>query len=335
MKRDKLDTQDRRDFSPDEGNLFAAGWFALRRVDESGSILDIDTRIHLSSAQLNAEVSPFGSELVRLTAGTNELLWSGDPAVWNGHAPILFPIIGMLNHGQYRLDGAEFSMPKHGFARTSLFDLVEQNQESVTLRLQDSHETRASYPFSFRLDIKFELTATALSVTARVTNLDARDMPVSFGFHPAFRWPLPFGAARSEHRVIFAVDEPAPIRRMDDHGLLRSAAYPSPVQGKTLRLNDNLFVDDAIIFDGLRSRALDYGADGTPSIAVDFADLPDLGIWTKPGANFICLEPWQGFNDPEGFEGDIWAKPGIVAIAPAATREFSMNISIKGLPNDC
>lgn len=296
--------------------------------------MDIDTRIRLSSARLHAEVNPFGAELVRLTADANEMLWSGDPAVWKGHAPILFPIIGMLNRGQYRLDGAVFSMPKHGFARTSLFHIVDQNRESVTLRLDDSDGTRAIYPFSFRLEITFELAATALSVTARVTNLAASDMPVSFGFHPAFRWPLPFGAARRDHRVTFAVDEPAPIRRMDDHGLLRSVAYPSPVEGKTLRLNDDLFVDDAIIFDGLCSRALDYGADGTPSIAVDFADLPDLGIWTKPGAEFICLEPWQGFNDPAGFDGDIWAKPGIVAIAPSAMREFSMNISIKGLPDD-
>jgi galactose mutarotase-like enzyme len=278
--------------------------------------LDIDTRIRLSSGRLHAEVNPFGAELVRLTADANEMLWSGDPAVWKGHAPILFPIIGMLNRGQYRLDGAVFSMPKHGFARTSLFHIVEQDRESVTLRLDDSDGTRAIYPFSFRLEITFELAATALSVTARVTNLAARDMPVS------------------DHRVTFAVDEPAPIRRMDDHGLLRSVAYPSPVAGKTLRLNDDLFVDDAIIFDGLCSRALDYGADGTPSIAVDFAGLPDLGIWTKPGAEFICLEPWQGFNDPAGFDGDIWAKPGIVAIAPSAMREFSMNISIKGLPDD-
>jgi galactose mutarotase-like enzyme len=296
--------------------------------------LETVSHLRIASGILEAKVDPFGAELVRFMAAGKDLLWNGDPQVWSGHAPILFPIVGMLSKGKYRLNGKTFAMPKHGFVRTSLFAVVEQTASTVTLRLDESDETRAIYPYAFRLEIGFKLAGTALYVIARVTNRDAHAMPMSFGFHPAFCWPLPFGAERAEHRVTFANDEPAPIRRMNADGLLSSMARNSPVAGKTLRLRDELFVEDAIIFDDLRSRALDYGAEGTPTIALEFANLPDLGIWTKPGANFICLEPWQGYNDPEGFDGNLWAKPGIIGIAPAATREFSMIISIEGLPDD-
>jgi galactose mutarotase-like enzyme len=223
-------------------------------------------------------------------------------------------------------------MPKHGFARNSLFDLVERSSNGATLRIQDSDATRATYPFAFRLDISFELSGPTLTVTARVTNRDVRAMPVSFGFHPALRWPLPFGGAREDHRIIFSLDEPEPVRRINAAGLLEPTAHASPVIGRTLWLRDELFIDDAIIFDRLKSAALEYGTDGFPAIVITFTNLPDLGIWTKPGAGFICIEPWQGLNDPQGFEGDIWSKPGIIAVAPGATREFSMNILLEGLP---
>ena len=294
----------------------------------------LTSRLNISSNTLLAEIDPLGAELVRLTTrGGHELLWDGDAAFWTGHAPILFPIVGMLNQGRYRLNGDIFAMPKHGFARSSLFELVDCSDDGVTLSIKDSEATRAIYPFAFRLDVNFEIAGSALSVTARVTNRNAQPMPVSFGFHPALRWPLPFGAARSDHRLIFSSDEPAPVRRINSAGLLDVSAHASPVVGRTMWLRDELFVDDAIIFDRLQSNALSYGADGFPAIVLTFANLPDLGIWTKPGAGFICLEPWQGYNDPQGFEGDIWSKPGIIAVAPGATQEFSMNISVVGLPD--
>lgn len=290
------------------------------------------SRVTISSARLLAEIDLLGAELVRLaTRDGHELLWDGNAAFWTGHAPILFPIVGMLNQGRYRCNGNIFEMLKHGFARGSRFDLVECSGGRATLRMEDGDATRAIYPFAFRLDISFETAGSALGVTARATNRGAVAMPVSFGFHPALRWPLPFGAARADHRVIFSSDEPAPVRRLDAAGLLDATARASPVVGRTLRLRDELFVDGAIIFDRLRSNALSYGAEGLPGIALNIANLPDLGIWTKPGAGFICLEPWQGYNDPQGFDGDIWSKPGIVAVAPGATREFSMKLAVEGI----
>jgi galactose mutarotase-like enzyme len=55
-----------------------------------------------------------------------------------------------------------------------------------------------------------------------------------------------------------------------------------------------------------------------------------LGVWTKPGANFICIEPWNGIADPHGFSGDFALKPGIFQVAPSASRSIKIAISLLG-----
>ena len=289
----------------------------------------------ISSGDLVATVNPIGSELSRLTFRESyDLLWNGDPAIWSGQAPILFPIVGMLVDGCYRLDDRSYEMPKHGFARTSTFKTIEHCQDTIALRLETSPATRAIYPFEFRLDLTFQVAANLLSMRANISNLDDRSMPMSFGFHPAFRWPLPFGDTRSNHQIMFEAPEPAPVRRMNAQGLLLPDAKPTPVAGRTLMLRDSLFEDDALIFNALRSRRLTYGAPNAPSLDIRFEHLPDLGIWTKPGAGFIAIEPWQGYNDSVGFSGDFRDKPGVIQIAPGDARSFSMSVAVKDYDNE-
>lgn len=287
--------------------------------------------VTISAGELNAGISMLGAELQHLIdVNGHNLQWSGDPAVWRGRAPILFPVIGLLEGGCYRLDGASYAMPKHGFARHSTFELVAHEDHAATLRLKASEATRQIYPFEFQLDIRFALTAATLSVEATIVNEGEVSMPASFGFHPALRWPLPVGQPRAAHAIHFAQDEPEPIRRIDTNGFLLPAPHPTPVSGNTLTLRDDLFVDDALIFDRLESRRVSYGASSGPRLEVEFADFPTLGVWTKPGAGFICIEPWQGFSDPVGFAGDIRDKPGMLQIAPHASKQLAMNITLAG-----
>lgn len=283
----------------------------------------------ITSDSLSARISTRGAELQSLTdpAG-RELLWDGDGAFWQGRAPILFPIVGALEGGQYRLDGTAYPMAKHGFARHATFDIVAQGPDAATFRLQATDETRAIYPFDFVLDIDFSLSGASLSIIATIANAGASAMPASFGFHPAFCWPLPYGRPRADHAIRFAQAEPGPIRRIDGNGVLIPQAQPTPVDGDRLILRDDLFVDDALIFDRPISRRVTYGADTGPRLEIDFDDLPMLGIWTKPGAGFICIEPWQGVADPAGFAGDIRDKPGIIEIAPGAHKQLAMHIRL-------
>jgi len=277
---------------------------------------------------LSASVSEQGAELVALRdAAGRDLLWNGDPAFWPGRAPVLFPIVGQVAGDRYRLGGESFPLGRHGFARRRTFSLVEARADAVVLRLEDDAETRAVYPFAFVLDLRYAIGPDGLRVTATVAARDERPLPVSLGFHPGFVWPLPYGKPRAEHRIVFAEPEPAPIRRLAD-GLLMAEEFASPVVGDTLALRDAIFVDDAIIFDRLRSRRVRYGAPGAPEIEVRFPLMPHLGVWSKPGAPFVCIEPWQGHADPVGYAGDFTDRPGSVTIAPGTAREFGLEIAL-------
>ncbi|MDO8975179.1 aldose 1-epimerase family protein [Reyranella sp.] len=280
--------------------------------------------VSISTAALSAEISATGAELVRLQDRTGaDLLWDGNPAVWNGRSPLLFPIVGEVTGNRLNVAGTAYEIGRHGFARTSTFALVGSDAASCTWRLESSEATRRQYPFEFRLDVTYRIEGATLHMEARVTNTGAAVMPASFGFHPALRWPLPYGTSREAHEIVFERDEPAPIRRPVD-GLLSAAQFTTPVRDRHLRLHDDLFEDGALVFDTLASRSVLYGE----AIRVDFPQMPHLGIWTKPGAGYVCIEPWQGHASPEGFDGELADKPGVIAIAPGAMQSFGMSISV-------
>lgn len=280
--------------------------------------------VAISDSTLSAQVSAAGAELVRLQDGNGlDLLWDGDPAFWTGRSPLLFPIVGEAKGNRIRVAGVPYGIGRHGFARSSTFALVSSEAARCTWRLEASEATRRQYPFEFRLDVTYAIEGGALHMTADVTNRGDGIMPASFGFHPALRWPLPYGKPREAHEIVFEHDEPAPVRRPVD-GLLSSAQYPTPVRARRLALHDNLFEDGALVFDTLASRRLVYG----DALSVSFPRMPHLGIWTIPGAGFVCIEPWQGHASPEGFDGELADKPGVVSIAPGATETFGMSIGL-------
>lgn len=289
-----------------------------------------DELIPISSGALSATINPLGAELWSLAdADGRALMTDADPAFWTGHAPLLFPFVGRLRNDRYRVDGVEYSLPQHGFARRKAFALVESGPATALFRLLPDAETRTNYPFDFRLDMAFAIAGATLRMTATVANEGASDMPFSFGYHPAFAWPLPYGAAVEAHRVLFETDEPAPIRRVgDEPGLIAPESVPSPVVGNVLAPTHAMFAGDALIWDQLASRSLSWGAQGSPYLRIDFPDTPWLGLWQKPGARYLCVEPWAGMADPVGFEGEVWDKPGVIRLAPGTTRSFRMDVTL-------
>jgi len=287
--------------------------------------------VSLSSRELTAEVNPLGAQLstLRDCAG-RDLLWDGNPSFWSGRAPVLFPIVGALAGDSYRLGSKTYPLPRHGFARNKLFEIVDSTSAAATFRLKADEASLRVYPFRFELDVHFALDGPTLSVTMCARNSGDEDMPASFGYHPAFRWPLPFGQARSAHFIEFATDEPAAIRRLNAAGLLTPELHPTPISHRRLALADALFQDDVIIFDEIRSRSVTYGTGEGPRIRVSYPDAPYLGLWTKPQAPFICIEPWHGVADPEGFSGDFKTKPGVFVVAPGTVTPIEMAITLLG-----
>lgn len=285
--------------------------------------------VTIGSEELSASINPHGAQLSRLSDGDGrDLLWDGDPAVWSGRAPLLFPIVGVLAGGSYRLGPDSYRLSRHGFARDKHFTLVEADAGAALLRLRADPSTLQIYPFDFDLEVRFEVAGPMLTVTGRIRNQSERPLFASFGFHPALRWPLPFGERRESHFIEFETEESAPVRRLDAAGLLTPTLHPNPVKRRRLALDDALFVDDALIFDRLTSRSVVYGDSTGARLRVDFPDAPYLGIWSKPGARFICIEPWHGITDPVGFTGDFTQKPGVFAVPAGGQFSTSMAISL-------
>jgi len=286
--------------------------------------------IAIRSAELIAEVDPLGAQLSSLgDRSGHALLWGGDPAVWAGRAPLLFPIVGTLAGGAYRLDAKSFPLPRHGFARVRPFRVIEASAAVAIFRLESDDALFQQYPFRFQLDVRYAIEGPSLSIIASIRNRGDEPMPASFGFHPGFRWPLPFGQPRSAHFIEFDDDEPAGVRRLDKNGLLAPERHATPIVDRRLALDDALFSSDVIIFDEVRSRSVSYGAEAGPRIRIGFRDAPFLGVWTKPGAGFVCIEPWHGIADPQGFAGDFREKPGVFMVAAGAGIAIAMTITVE------
>jgi galactose mutarotase-like enzyme len=285
--------------------------------------------ITITSGSLTATIAHHGAELQSLKdADDKEYMSSGDPAYWSGRAPLLFPIVGRLNEDRLRLCDADYNMLKHGFARKSDFSLIDQSETAVRFRLSDSAETRAQYPFAFEMDAHFRVEGATLHMTVTVRNPGAEPLPFSFGYHPAFAWPLPGGGARADHQIRFEADEPDALCRLTNDGLILPDLVPTPVTSNQIVLTDSLFEADALIWKSLVSRRLSYGAPGYAALDVAFPDTEWLGIWTKPGAGFVCIEPWAGSADDKSYRGDFTDKPGVMQLAPNGERRFRMDVTL-------
>jgi galactose mutarotase-like enzyme len=282
----------------------------------------------LDNGSLRVAINPVGAELNSIVDRKGrEYLWQGGEA-WPRRAPILFPIVGRMPEDEQVIDGRRYRIHQHGFARDMVFAISEESITGALFTLRDTAESLAQFPFPFTLTVRYALEGERLGVLTTVTNTGAERFSASLGQHPGFAWPLVDSIPRDRHSLEFPHDEAEPIRRLDGQGLLRSETFPNPVGGRTLSLNEHLFDDDAVIFDRLRSRSVRYSAPEGPSITVDFADYPVLGVWSRTPGDFVCIEPWFGTAAPEGFSGDYAAKPGQFSLAPGDVLSFAHGITV-------
>ncbi|WP_174803181.1 aldose 1-epimerase family protein [Martelella limonii] len=284
--------------------------------------------ILIENEHLAVAVAALGAETRSITTRDgSEWLWDGDPAYWTGRAPVLFPIVGKAPDNRLTIEGASFPMQQHGFARKSPFTLADRSATACRFSLEANADTQMAYPFAFRLSITHALEGRTLSVTAEVANLDERPMPFGFGFHPAFRWPMPGVNAGHVHHIALANGaEPSMIRLRD--GLLDLAPRPSPFSKGLLALDHDYFEEDAMIFPEGAGDQLSLNAEDGPSLHFRFENLPNLALWTKPGAPYICVEPWHGMAAAHGKGPAIEDRPFTKTLEAGDTATFSWSVTI-------
>lgn len=254
----------------------------------------------IQEGNFSAQISELGAELISFknTLTNFEYVWYGRAEYWTGKAPILFPNIGLLKDDEYVLNGKTFKMKKHGFARKSYFELIAKTGSSAKFRLKSSEESRKMYPFDFELTIEFEISDSKLIVTNTVKNTGNENMFFTIGGHPAFNLPLK-NSSLSDYYVEFDKKEDLQCYELENGFLKHKTSDFALTAENRIILSENIFDNDALVFKNINSREISIG-----NIKSDFklklkntGNAPHLGIWSKPGAPYVCIEPWHGHAD--------------------------------------
>lgn len=270
---------------------------------------------------MTCEIDDMGAQLHSLKSKENgtEYIWQGNPDIWYGQAPVLFPVIGQLINDKYFYNGVEYTMPKHGLARKLLFKVKECEGAKAVFSLESDENTLKAYPFNFEYLVTFELKGKSLVNTMTVVNKTKGEMYFSVGAHPAFN-------CKVGDVIEFEQPETLATERIDKENLIIPEKFPFMENEKSFVITKEIFEPDALILSDIKSEKLRIK--GENEIEFTFGKCPFLGIWAKPGAPYVCIEPWYGVNDGREIKNDISEKRGIEHLGEGETFEFSWTAEV-------
>ncbi|AKD57500.1 aldose 1-epimerase family protein [Spirosoma radiotolerans] len=286
----------------------------------------------LENDYLRVSIRPEGAELTSIFHKPSgiEHLWQADPAVWPWHAPNLFPVVGGCLNNQLLIDGKTYPIARHGFARQSVFEITESTKTHAIFSLRSSDTTREHFPYEFDFQLIYELDGATLTVTYRLANEDEQPIYFSVGAHPAFAVPFTPGEAYEEYFVEFEREEPLETHMLSSVGYFTGETKLIPTTGNQLPLTKHLFDADALVFKNLASRRVAIRSNKHDhAILVSYPKFPYLGLWAKPGASFVCVEPWLGCADSEGAPKPIQQKEAIQHVEVNKVFEAAFTIEVR------
>ena len=288
--------------------------------------------ITLQNDLLKISIKKTGAELCEISSVKNgiQFMWNADPNIWGNYAPNLFPIVGILKDNTYYFQGKSYYLPKHGFVRNnSNFQLVEETIESVSLKLMTSEESLKIYPFQFEYEVMYRLVDTHVHITYKVKNTDDKPIYFSVGGHPAFKCPVYQNESYSDYQLVFEKEEISKTHLLNlNNGLVTSRTRDVFDASNFIQLRHDLFNNDALIFKDLKSRKVTLRSHSKGDIlTVQFDEFPYLGLWAKPNADYVCIEPWLGIADSEHSNQQLIEKEGILKLD--AKGEFKATYTIE------
>jgi len=268
--------------------------------------------VKITNDIITAEISELGAELRRLIVNGEDRLWSGDPNWWANVAPVLFPICGGLREDKFTFEGVTYDLQKHGFAKLMEFKVERLGKSYATFLLESTEETLKCFPWEFEFRITYTLVANRVEVKYDIKNLSDKTMYMSVGSHEGYACP----EGIEDYDVIFEREENLEAAVVDGK-LIRRETDTILKNGKVLPLYEKYFDIDALVFTDVKSRFVTLRNRKTgKSVSVSFPDRDFLLLWTKPGAPYICIEPWAGIPSYIDEELDITVKTGINSVLP-------------------
>jgi len=285
----------------------------------------------IENTHLKLVINPKGAELQSIYNKIlqTEYMWSGDPAFWGKHSPVLFPIVGTLKEDRYYYHDKAYQLGRHGFAREMDFTVTDQSASSIRFTLESNAATLARYPFSFQFDIQYELAENSVKTTYSVSNTGPSVLYFSVGGHPAFKVPLSGDCTYEDYYLEFNNAELAGRWPISKEGLIETTPAKILFQSNRLPLSKALFQNDALVFKGLISNSVMLKTDkNARGLVFDFTGFPYLGIWAAKNADFVCIEPWCGIADSVNTDQQIVNKEGIHALQPSKNFERTWSVTV-------
>ena len=278
----------------------------------------LSIKVKQKGAELCSLIDPYGTEY----------MWQADPEIWGFHSPILFPIIGQLPNGSYTYKEKIYNLTPHGFARHMDFELIKESADTLQYRLQSSPETEKAYPFTFILFVEYRMAENRIEVHYKVKNNGPEKMYFSIGGHPAFSLNWIKDSRIEYYYLEFEKNETLETHTLDNH-LLSNNIRKVLNNEKLLFLHKDIFNQNALIFLNRKSNSVTLCSHKSSNrLTVEFPGFTALGIWAKPGAPFVCIEPWYGFTDPSKPYGSFENKPGIINLDSGKEFTCVFNITI-------
>jgi len=273
------------------------------------------SNLQLQNTHILVDVNPKGAEISQLRNlyTTKEVLWKVDQNYWNRTAPLLFPVVGKLKNDSYNIDGKTYQMKQHGFARDAQFEVVEKKETALHLRLVSNNLTHLQFPFEFQLDVKYLIEENKLTAENIITNTGDKLLPFSFGAHPGFSIQLPVETCKIIiHREgLETPTEEILQRHLISEGLYTGETEPVTLVKGEIQLNESYFSQDAIVFKNEGITGVSLVQNNELIAQLDAPTAPFWGIWKKPGAPFVCIEPWWGIADHIHTNSNLLEKEGI------------------------
>lgn len=282
---------------------------------------------------LTVEVAEHGAELTSIRKGTTEYLWQADPAYWGRHSPVLFPVVGSVWEKRFRVNGREYGLGQHGFARDMDFTLAGSSRTELRYRLESCPDTMEKYPWPFVLEISYRLRGNEIDVIWEVENPSETEMFFQIGAHPAFYYPDYSLQTKERGFLSFDRNDGLECIRIKEKGCVDAETkYPlvMPQDGLLPLVSDTFDAIDTIMMQDSQVRQVTlHRTDRSPWLSLKF-DAPVVGIWSPPTKNapFICIEPWYGRCDRVGYEGEYRDRDWVNRLAPGEVFKASYTIVI-------
>jgi galactose mutarotase-like enzyme len=284
----------------------------------------------LKSSKIAVKIKSKGAELASFFDLNTEIehIWQANPVFWNRHAPVLFPIVGQVEDGEYFVDGQQFELSQHGFARDMEFQLVQNEHNTMIFELIYNENSLQKYPFKFKFSISYTLLGSKLYIGYKVENLDAKTMYFQLGAHPGFAVPFLESEKFSDYHLKFD-KKLTEDRLLFENGLLNGKITKSFLENEdVIILKSATFDEDALIFESQQIESVLITKNGQNGLKVTVKDFPLLGIWSKPKADapFVCIEPWFGVASVKGQSKELKDKKAIQKLATGSVFECGFAI---------